>query len=755
MGLDADRLRDELTGGLPVPMVAPGAVRTRAEWADRRDGGTRAESAGRAVAEACLAIVPELERACGEAEAPRGGVALHRPGALFARWRSSLVRGAGFGARILPHAAEIALAARAAHLPDDPALAIHDMLEEAGVPDAVREDYLYRLFRGVYGWASALRRMAWVRDPSEPGATVDLLAMRLATDEVLADPGDATTRRGNRHRRSAGAMRPDADTWPMREDPRVRLALLDAMESRYAARLAAQFHEPAAAPAGDPPLAQAVFCIDVRSEPLRRHLEAQDARIETAGFAGFFGLAVRWHGHADGGCSSRCPVLLAPRWLGGVVPDPGAHAGADAGATPLGESPAAAPVLIELLGLASTLALLRDGLAPALGRAAAGRDESAPLPPLADLAGTPLEPAEKGAVVAGLLRAMGILRPGGTRVLAPIVLLAGHGGRSANNAHASGLDCGACGGHGGAPNARLAAALLNDPGARREAARLGVAIPDDTAFVAAIHDTSTDEVRILDRDRIPASHHGHLAELERVLAAASAATRAERAPTLGIVGLDDRGLLATLRHRANDPGEVRPEWALARNAAFIAARRARTRGLPLAGRTFLHEYDPMADPDGATLEAILSAPMVVASWINLQYLASTVDNETLGAGDKNLHNRVGELGVVLGNGGDLRTGLPLQSVHAPDGRWFHEPLRLQVVVEAPWERVRAVLERQPGVRALVEHEWVRLLVLDPFGDSLRRYPAGPAEDGCECPSSPQEAHRTRHPGDRSRTPPEA
>jgi len=159
----------------------------------------------------------------------------------------------------------------------------------------------------------------------------------------------------------------------------------------------------------------------------------------------------------------------------------------------------------------------------------------------------------------------------------------------------------------------------------------------------------------------------------------------------------------------------------------------------------------MADPDGSTLEAILSAPMVVASWINLQYLASTVDNDLLGAGDKNLHNRVGDLGVVLGNGGDLRTGLPIQSVHAPDGRWFHEPLRLQVVVEAPLKRVRAVLGRQPGVRALVENEWVRLLVLDPFGDTLRRYPAGPAEDGCECPGSPHEAsHQNRC--DRSRTP---
>lgn len=33
-----------------------------------------------------------------------------------------------------------------------------------------------------------------------------------------------------------------------------------------------------------------------------------------------------------------------------------------------------------------------------------------------------------------------------------------------------------------------------------------------------------------------------------------------------------------------------------------------------------------------------------------------------------LHNRVGTLGVVLGNDSDPRTGLPLQSVQAADGR---------------------------------------------------------------------------------------
>jgi len=109
---------------------------------------------------------------------------------------------------------------------------------------------------------------------------------------------------------------------------------------------------------------------------------------------------------------------------------------------------------------------------------------------------------------------------------------------------------------------------------------------------------------------------------------------------------------------------------------------------------------------------------VVASWINLQYFASTVDNEFFGSGDKALHNRVGTLGVVLGNGGDLRTGLALQSVHGPDGQWYHEPLRLQVLVEADCDKIDHVLDAQPGVQQLVQNGWVRLFALDPQSQTL-------------------------------------
>ena len=103
----------------------------------------------------------------------------------------------------------------------------------------------------------------------------------------------------------------------------------------------------------------------------------------------------------------------------------------------------------------------------------------------------------------------------------------------------------------------------------------------------------------------------------------------------------------------------------------------------LAGRSFLHDYRWERNPGFKVLELIMTAPMVVTNWINIQYYASTVDNKLYGSGDKLLHNVVGgDVGVFEGNGGDLRIGLPMQSIH--DGeRFVHTPLRLSVFIEAP------------------------------------------------------------------------
>lgn len=137
----------------------------------------------------------------------------------------------------------------------------------------------------------------------------------------------------------------------------------------------------------------------------------------------------------------------------------------------------------------------------------------------------------------------------------------------------------------------------------------------------------------------------------------------------------------------------------------------------------LHNYDWRQDGAFGVLELIMTAPMVVANWISLQYYGAAVDNRCFGAGNKVLHNVVGTLGVLEGNGGDLRTGLPWQSVH--DGeKLIHEPLRLNVVIEAPIEAINTVIEKHEQVRALVDNGWLHLFAVDEGGRIAARYRGG-------------------------------
>ncbi|HBE67737.1 MAG TPA: DUF2309 domain-containing protein, partial [Planctomycetaceae bacterium] len=182
-------------------------------------------------------------------------------------------------------------------------------------------------------------------------------------------------------------------------------------------------------------------------------------------------------------------------------------------------------------------------------------------------------------------------------------------------------------------------------------------------------------------------------------------TRAERAVRFG-EGIDGEQLL----ERSRDWSQVRPEWGLAGNAAMIVAPRERTKPLRLGGRVFLHSYDYQKDQDFSTLELIMTAPMVVANWINMQYFASTVDNSTYGCGNKALHNVVGGIGVLEGNSGDLRTGLPIQSLSGGEGLQ-HEPVRLQVFIDAPAEEIQAVVMRHDHVHDLVTNGWLHLFCI--------------------------------------------
>jgi uncharacterized protein YbcC (UPF0753/DUF2309 family) len=319
-----------------------------------------------------------------------------------------------------------------------------------------------------------------------------------------------------------------------------------------------------------------------------------------------------------------------------------------------------------------------------------------------------LGPGAGVALAATILHAMGL-----DRHQAPLVLLVGHGSQSENNAQASALDCGACCGQSGEVNARVLAALLNDATVRAGLRERGITIAPQTTFVAALHNTTTDEIEGFDLDILPLPARQGWDRLQAVLAQAGDQVRRERAASLG---LDPRAgharLLADLRRRANDGAQTRPEWGLAGNASFIIASRRRSLGVVLDGRSFLHDYEAAEDGDGSVLELLMTAPMLVTHWINWQYHASTTDPERLGSGNKLLHNVVGgRIGVFEGNGGDLRIGLSRQSLH--DGvRWIHEPLRLTVVIDAPVEAIDRVIGRHDVVRQLLDNGWLHLFAIE-------------------------------------------
>jgi uncharacterized protein YbcC (UPF0753/DUF2309 family) len=630
-----------------------------------------------------------------------------------------------------------------AGLPEEPLAAIAMVVEKLGIPERAVEDYLYRALFDVGGWAAYARYLVW--DNALYGRSddtlVQLLAIRLAFGYALfLERRDVAFKAAWSKAMAAAAALPQDERLGDDHDLTIDLVLQEAYEAafqrRLLSRLAANLVAPAQQALPVRKALQAAFCIDVRSEVYRRALETACPEAETVGFAGFFGFPIEYVpiGRLTGG--AQCPVLLTPNF---IVCEAVAGASAEEETEILGLrllrrratkawksfklSAVSSFTYVETAGLlfvakiigdsAGLTRTVKDPNIDGLDGNVVGRVGPRLAPRLVGGRMTGFDDEQRVAMAEAVLRAMSM-----TENFARLVMLTGHGSTTVNNPHASGLDCGACGGHTGEANARVAAAILNDPVVRIGLAKRGITVPEDTWFLGCLHDTTTDEVRIYDVDAVPASHAQDIRKLKGWLARASALARMERSVLLGIskTANVDGQVLA----RSRDWAQVRPEWGLAGNAAFIAAPRERTRGLDLGGRCFLHNYEWNKDAGFGVLELIMTAPMVVASWINLQYYGSTVNNRAFGSGNKTLHNVVGQLGVLEGNAGDLKVGLPLQSVH--DGaRFVHEPLRLNVFIEAPVAEINRVIEKHAGVRELVDNGWIHLFLLAGEGGSIRRY----------------------------------
>ena len=591
--------------------------------------------------------------------------------------------------------------AHVACAPDTTERAILSAAETLGITDAAAPTAFHRLAMSLGGWAQHARWILWQAElvGDTDRTLMDLLAIRLIWDEALLVQTPAIADNW-----AATVAAHAAPVTPSEEE--VVLAILqDAADRAHQRRLIAALDGAAPAAAARPFL-QAAFCIDVRSEVFRRALESVDNSIATMGFAGFFGLPLAHHAHGSDILEARLPVLLNPAVHTTSAGDPAkdqADRIAARGARAWGRFRQAAVssfAFVEAAGPVYAVKLVKS----ALGFVPKPKAEPAP----EVIGGMSAEAkADTGAAV---LKAMSLQKGHGA-----IVLLLGHGGNVTNNPHESAYHCGACGGYTGEVSARLLAILLNDPETRAGLAERGVEVAEDVLFVAGLHDTTTDAIAIYD-DGLPAGRAGDLAKVRTWLAQAAKIARAERA--LRMPGASGDSIPA----RAQNWAEIRPEWGLAGCAAFIAAPRAATAGRDLGGRAFLHSYDWQADEGFGTLELIITAPVVVASWISLQYYGSSVAPEMFGGGNKLLHNVVGGIGVIEGNGGRLRAGLPWQAVHDGDALQ-HEPLRLSVMIEAPREEMLRILEKHPGVRALFDNGWLHLFALE-GGKVAARYVPG-------------------------------
>lgn len=648
----------------------------------------------------------------------------------YAAWRAEMAIDRTPELAGIPHFRRIV-----ASLPADADEAIAAALTQLAVPLDGLDAYLHRLLLTNNGWASHARYRLWQAElrGNEDETLTHLLAIRLMWEVALLQ---AFGERGlNQAWESQKATLAEIGMdVAMKSRLSVELLLQSALEHVYQRTLLATLANPTEQPLVSAQV-QAAFCIDVRSEVLRRAWETVDASVETIGVAGFFGFPIEYVRLGERVGSAQCPALLAPQF---VIHESVHGATADKEAD-ISQKRALARRMAKAwrsfkfgavscfgfvgpVGLAYIKKLITDSLGrsrPVAAPETFGLDKAV-VPNLgprlesgeaAHNVGMTLE--EQISAAAGVLTAMSLIRN-----FARIVLLVGHGSTTVNNPYATGLDCGACGGHTGEANVRVAVKALNHPDVRMGLRQQGIAIPDETRFVAALHDTTTDQVTILDKAEISSPFAEDIGQIEANLAAAGHIARTERAHLLKLA--PDTDIDAAVLFRSRDWSQVRPEWGLAGCAAFIVAPRQRTRGCDLGGRAFLHSYDWRQDPEYNVLELIMTAPMVVASWINLQYYGSTVDNDVFGSGNKVLHNVVGTLGVLEGNGGDLRMGLPWQSVH--DGvRYVHEPLRLTVLIQAPLAAITNVIAQHETVRHLVDHGWLYLLAMDESGEVSHRY----------------------------------
>ena len=659
---------------------------------------------------------------------------------------------------------KVSLSSRLRDVPDEPDVALAELLQQLEIPKAQWPEYVARHLAALPGWASLIRWREEHPDAhSYPITLTDYIAVRLFYETVLVDEAGKPAQHKKHDKANAPVVDPSdvaitarivaaADHFALNlttldgpefaalerlahrcDEARQHALWQDAYEWHYRHALINQLRREQPAPLAPASVAaaQLVMCIDVRSEGLRRHLEGI-GYYETYGAAGFFGVLMTYEPFGESCAVTLAPALVRPTQKVREIPQPHVAAatvqrnlrarrlgtGLRSAIHSLRESFLTPFAFVEMGGWVSALPLIGKTVAPRLWARVQNGTQTALVPQVAtqpsfltDTAPDEMSLEAQVQAAAGLLRCISL-----TDRFARLVVLCGHGSQSENNLYAAALDCGACGGNRGGSNATTAAAILNSPAVRVRLAADAIRIPDDTFFLAAEHTTTTDTFHFLNADALPPHLRPDFDRLAHDMTEAGRRNAQERGQQLH----EGKSSVEAVRERATDWAQVRPEWGLARNAAFICGRRALTAGLSLDNRTFLHSYDSDQDTDGVILENILTAPVIVAEWINMNYYLSSVDNRHWGSGTKLLHTLASGVGVMRGRQSDLLLGLPQQSVMVGD-ELYHEPMRLCVIVDAPQARIAAIVAKHETLRHLTHNEWIALVARDPHTGTFHRY----------------------------------
>jgi len=607
-------------------------------------------------------------------------------------------------------------------LPDNALSALQQMLESA------KQDNIETIFKhhlmALPGWTGYIKyRMESASDwqLACPITLLDYLAVRI----TLCQQHREDFLKNKIH-----------STRAFKEEDELKSAWLRAMELTYQQGLTKQLtSQPASSDQNDNrSKAQFVFCIDTRSERIRRTIE-QAGNYETFGYAGFFGVAMEYH-HPEKNISSKsCPPIVDAQFEARENLRAhqkkaaekfnfynNLHKAFNKFRFTLKNNIPASFGYVESAGFFYGLSMVFRTLFPASIfrlkekiKSLRGNPEWFSKAVLSNKLSSDVNYSKHLSTDQKTQIAKAAFDLMGWDTFAPLVVFSGHGSKTANNPFGSSLDCGACAGNKGRHNARVLADICNDDSVRQTLAEQhDIHIPNDTLFLAAEHNTTTNNIEFFDQ-HIPDLDRELIEELKHNLDAAQHQANQEQ------FNLADANKIETLEEahrRASDWAETRPEWGLAGNASFIVGHRSLTSKLNLEARSFLHSYDWQKDPDGEKLEAILQGPMVVTQWINNHYYFAAVDNEIFGGGTKTTQNVTGKYGVVQGNGGDLKSGLPLESLREDDNQLQHFPLRLSVFIQAPPKRVESIISKHPDSLAkLVKNEWIYLAVVDPANEN--------------------------------------